>query len=446
MSQVTTTQQNCCRVEECPGAPAFGPRWPVPLQLGILVTLATSVFANPFLQLVEQREVNGYAHVEFAQKIAETGVLYPGHFLYHVLTGAVHGLVPLSWLQAHVVVVLALRVLLAVVIWSLVRQSLRSRDSANDALLTIVLTLGLLVSSAVSFPSWGQGNYYLGYIVPNIYVSQTLVALQPLALLTFVAVVRVLTASRPGPTGWQVMAMAVLAILSTLAKPSYAMVLLPAVGVFLLLQGELFVIAPERQGRLRMLPGRWLENLKSVMILAAGLALPTLIALGWVYFSTYLTYQQLDAMQDTGVRIAPFKVMAYFQSLYVPNSEIPFWLLVKFLLSLVFPLTVAIAYFPQARRDPRFVLAWLQCAFGLIFVYFVAEDPIFGAGNFTWSGQIALSILFVVSLLILVERTLDGAASRWRITIATPAAAICYAAFLLHVIAGFGMLRHPNVN
>src|SRR5689334_3487769 len=108
--------------------------WPAPLQAFALAVLSLAVFAEPFLLLVESRERNGYVHVGFAEEIAATGVLYPGHFLYHVLTVATHVSFPLSWLQAHFIVVIGSRVLLGIVLWHLVRRSLHAGRSANDAL------------------------------------------------------------------------------------------------------------------------------------------------------------------------------------------------------------------------------------------------------------------------------------------------------------------------
>jgi hypothetical protein len=415
------------------------------LQLTVLIVLAVAIFSEPLLHLVEMREPNGNFHVEYARKIAEGRGLYPGHFLYHLLTAAVHGILPLSWLQAHLVVVLAFRVLLAGLLWSLVRRSLRASTSANGAFLTIFFSLSLMLVSAISFPSWGQGNYYLGYIVPNVYVSQTMLALQPLALLTFFAVLRVLNAPKPGTDIRAVITMGVLASLSALAKPSYVIVLFPAVVTYLWLRHQLLIIVPIHRIGFVVLLGRWLRDFRALLTLGIGLVAPVFAVLAWVYISTYLAYQQLNITQDAGIRIAPFKVLAFHQGLIVPENQVPVWLLAKFVLSLLFPVVVAITYFPRARRDPRLALAWLQLAFGLVFMYLVAEHPSFEAANFTWSAHIALFILFVVSTLFLLEQTRLSARVGWRGVILSRAA-LCYVGFLFHLAAGYGMYMHPGVN
>jgi hypothetical protein len=157
----------------------------------LLALLVIGIWAVPFIHLVQMQEFNTLSHIAFAQQMSETGVLFPGHFLFHVSTIAIHTIAPISWQFANVIVLLGYRLLLAGIIWFQVRRAIRSRDSASDAVLAIFLTVGLMFAGAISFLTWPAGNYYLGYLVPNIYVSQTLVVLQPLAQLSFFAVIRV---------------------------------------------------------------------------------------------------------------------------------------------------------------------------------------------------------------------------------------------------------------
>lgn len=403
--------------------------WPRMAQVAVLATLAVAISAEPFLRLVEMRESNVYAHVDFARKIAETHVLYPGHFLYHLLTVAMHAILPVSWLQASVLVLLGARVSLAIVLWHLVRRSLRAGASANDALVAIVVPLALMFASAISFPTWSGGHYYLGYIVPNIAVSQTMVVLQPLALLTFVMVVRVLGTLSDGVVSVRDLAVVgLLALVSTLAKPSYAMVLLPAVGILLLAMVS---------------TSKWRGDRVRAIATAAALGTPVMVAMGWIYVSTYLKLQGHPG--GTGIAIAPLRVMDYLQQAVGGGAHVRAWLLAKFLLSALFPIVVAVTWFPRIRHDLRFRLAWLQFAIGLIFTYFFAERPTFTAGNFTWSAQTALFILFVVSALLLIEQTMTGTGSRLRRLSAWPAL-VCYGVLLLHVVAGYGLFLHPAVN
>lgn len=433
-----------CQGNMAPGPPTRAWRWSPATQFRVLAVLTIGIWAVPFVHLVVMQESNTLAHVAFARTMAETGVLFPGHFLFHLSTIAIHGLAPVSWEFANVLALLAYRLLLAWIIWALVRNAIRSRDLVSDVALTIILTLGLMFAGAVSFLTWPAGNYYLGYLVPNIYVSQTLVVLQPLALLSFLAVIYVFFTGAPGRNLWYVLGLAVLSLLSVLAKPSYAMVLLPALVGLLWWKGYLpgVVIAAKDS---RLISVTLPRSPVPFAILVVGVIIPTVIAITWVYMSTYLVVQQEVANTGTGIRIAPLQVMHFLQTTFgSPNAPIP-WLGLKLFLSLLFPLAVAVGYFTSVRADPRFLLAWLQMGAGCFFTYFLAESPNFHPGNYTWSGQIAISVLFVISALLLFERTLVSGSNRWRAILASPSAIACYLALLLHVIGGLGLYFHPQV-
>lgn len=432
------------RGNTAPGAARRAWRWSRAAQLLVLALFTIGVWAVPFVHLVAMQEFNTLAHIDFARAMSETGVLFPGHFLFHISTIAVHAIAPVSWEFANVIVLLMYRLLLAGIIWALVRKAIRSRDLVTDATLTIFLTLGLMFAGAVSFLTWPSENYYLGYLVPNIYVSQTLVVLQPLALLSFLAVIHVFFTGAARLNLQFVVGLAILSLLSVLAKPSFAMVLLPALVVLLWWQGQLPGVVLPRQGD-RLFALQWPRNHTPIVILVVSVIVPTFIAIVWVYFSTYLVVQEEAANTGSGIGIAPLQVMTFLQTTFgSPDLAIP-WLVLKLLLSLLFPLAVAAGYFASVRADPRFLLAWLQMGVGCVFTYLLAESPNFRPGNYTWSGQIAISVLFVISALLLFERTLVSGTDRWRTIISSPAAIVCYLALLLHILGGLGLYIHPQV-
>jgi hypothetical protein len=190
---------------------------------------------------------------------------------------------------------------------------------------------------------------------------------------------------------------------------------------------------------------RWPRNSAPSIILLGSVIIPTTVAIFWVYLSTYLVVQPETEMTGSGISIAPLQVMLYLQTVFgSPDTAIP-WLGLKLLLSLLFPLAVAVGYFDSLRTDPRFLLAWLLMGMGCLFTYCFAESPNFHAGNYTWSGQIAISVLFVVSALFLFERTLVSGSDRWSTILTSPTAITCYVALLLHLVGGLGVYLHPQV-
>jgi len=312
-------------------------------------------------------------------------------------------------------------------------------------LFTIVVALALTMASAVNVLTWNVGNYYLGYITPNLYVSQTLIVLQPLALVLFFVTLRVLEWSG-GVKLRDVVLMSALAVLSILAKPSYAMVLLPAVALLILIRGQIVHVNWTEVACLHIRRGRWLRDLRPPLILCAGLALPVLMGILWVYGSTYLIVHQLSLTEGIGILLAPFKVMGFYQQVYNPDGRTIAWLFMKFLLSILFPVAVAASFWSELRCDSRLILAWLQFGVGVLFMYLLAEDPAFQNGNFTWSAHIALFILFVVSMLVVIESLRTDGRTGWRLLADNKLAVFCFGVFVLHLIGGYGIFAYPHVN
>jgi hypothetical protein len=87
-----------------------------------------------------------------------------------------------------------------------------------------------------------------------------------------------------------------------------------------------------------------------------------------------------------------------------------------FLLSIAFPLCLVAARWPAARRDGPLMLAWLVFGIGAAYGYVLAEaEPYTGDGNWLWSGQVALFVLFAESVLFLRSRAakVTESAGRW---------------------------------
>jgi hypothetical protein len=122
-------------------------------------------------------------------------------------------------------------------------------------------------------------------------------------------------------------------------------------------------------------------------MLIFGIGIPAVALLG---------YQALT-FTDGGLEIAPFMTFDLWAYHYNPlaNTLLP----LKFLLSIAFPLAVYLAYFPRARRDTAFNLAWLCVAVGMAWTYLFADSGDRVAGNLVWNGQSAVLILYVATLL-----------------------------------------------
>jgi hypothetical protein len=115
--------------------------------------------------------------------------------------------------------------------------------------------------------------------------------------------------------------------------------------------------------------------------------------LGWQYLATYTPDRLLRV--EGGIFFAPLAVYAQDSGMLLP----------KFILSILFPLIVYALYYKDASVDIGLNLAWLNFIFGAFYTYMLAESGLrFQDGNFKWSGQVTLFILFIASVVFFLHQ------------------------------------------
>jgi len=190
--------------------------------------------------------------------------------------------------------------------------------------------------------------------------------------------------------------------LGVLAKPSYVIALLPALGLI----GVYWFLKKRRLD--------WVG-------LILGFFIPTVGLLAWQYLGAYSSERVIP--DEAGIAFAPFIVYGRASG----------WLLPKFFLSFLFPLGVYSFYFSSARRDVGFNLAWLSFGVGALLTYFFAETGVrLQDANFAWSGQITLFVLYCVSTVFFIRQVVkrEGCGkfyfAEW----------VCMGGFGLHLVSG----------
>jgi hypothetical protein len=249
-----------------------------------------------------------------------------------------------------------------------------------------VITLCVMVLAPIIILTPDQ--LYLGYVVTNVYHNPTITMAKPLALLLF----GVLLLAFREPIRWSedsyfaryfgadlpqrrvyrfffVVCVALLSVLSALAKPSFTLCLLPAVLILILV---------------------YIAQRKSFdwTLVFAGIVLPSIAVLVWQYS---VTYSQGSTLTSSSVIFAPFLVIGQ----YVDTMN---ELLIRFFMSVAFPAVVTLVYFKNALADRYLRLGWLLFSIGAFYTYFLAEtgDRLIH-GNFVWGAQLTLYILFMVT-------------------------------------------------
>ena len=240
-----------------------------------------------------------------------------------------------------------------------------------------------------------DGMYYFGYIGMANYHNPTVHMLKPLALLSAIYAYRAVE-GRNSST-WQMALAALWIILSAWVKPSYTLSILPALALCAAI--------------------RWyLKQRVDLRMLVFGFFLPAamMLAAQWL-----IAYRFGDPGES--IILAPFKMESSFSSYLLP----------KFLLSSVFPLVILYLARRSLLTDARLLVGLTGFLSGIAQLYLLAEGgERLLHGNFRWSAQIMLFLLFAIALRwFLREGLLNGALKDWH-----RAAAWC--AYLAHLGGG----------
>ena len=211
-----------------------------------------------------------------------------------------------------------------------------------------------------------------GYISPTVWHSPTYHALRLFILPLSLLGLRVVDFKRYNNLNQRVyflLLTASLMSLSILAKPSYAIALIPGLLLF-----ALCLVVMNR-------PVDW-------KLLLLGIVLPGIVMITLQYL--------LSFGDDAGVQFGFFALWR----LWIPDWQIP----VRLLLSLAFPLSVYILYFGEARKNIYLNTSWLIFLVGFIFMFFFNETgQRFYHSNFNWTGYCTMFALMFATVHFLVE-------------------------------------------
>lgn len=367
---------------------------------GLLTTLLATLLFAPIIWRMSASAYDYVVHADLAVKMLASRSLPSPHFLLQTGIILFQQLLPISFHTASALVVLLSLAGTAALLFKIMNTATKTLWGAA------ILTICLMLVAPLPLLAPLDGKWYFGYIASNVYHNPTILLLKPFALLVFAFIFTARTGS--DDSGWKSLTACILATTAcALAKPSFIIVIVPAL-----------VIACTLPGLRKELAGR-------VWLISFGILLPALVILAGQYWLTYSAEQIPGVYQGkSSIIFAPLAVM----------SSVSSWLLAKLLLSISFPLAVAFGYYRQVLAYPRLLFAWLAFLLGAVYTYFLAESgPRMYQGNFIWSSQITLFILFVVSMEFLcVQARHNELTSRSRKLVFY----VCMAFFVLHTLSG----------
>jgi len=333
----------------------FGRRFVVDAAGFFTVSLIYGIVFWQRISIPENQGSDLHVHIEYAKSISSVFDIVSPHFLFQLLLiGFVH-VAPLSYEVAAAAI---LGMCYGGMGLLLAAELRRSRTLFPWAWAT-----ALLVASHVFLPTLFTPNFYYGYFSPTAYhsASQQLNKLFALAI-WFLWWHRFIY---DAPTLRSSIGMAAACVASAIAKPSFLIGFLPVSGLFaasrLILQ----------------------RDTAAAMIYLWAIAVPSFMPLFVQALTTY-------GGEGTQIIFAPFAV---FESPRSVVLRLPF--------TLIFPLTVTVIY----GFKPRLMAAWLFFAVGIAYSFLLAESgPRTRQGNFAWTAQTGVFLLYVEAGLILASR------------------------------------------
>lgn len=320
------------------------------------------------------------------------------HFLYPASVALVQKWTALEVSSSGVLVLFTFQILLAFVIYvSLLNESVLLLPSP---LQLVFLTLSLLLVSHIPVLYFVDQHMYKGYIAPVVYHNATMATLKPFSLLLFLASLKIFQKNENNVSS--IFICFLLVFLCSFSKPSFTIIILPSI-LFLAL---IWLLLKK--------PLNW-------SILIFGIVVPSILILAFQFFLTY------TGTKAGGLQFKPFAVMLHHSGYLLP----------KFLLSIAFPLSVLIIYYRTFFNTALMPLAWLIAIFGFVFTYLFAESgPRFAHGNFGWSGQIGLFIIFFASVVFLIKSTAADCFLKWKSLLANKRLCICLTVYFIHFCSG----------
>lgn len=362
------------------------------LWLALLCLVSAAIFLPMNYTMVYSHPHNDYKdHIQFARQL-NNGQPMPAHIAAHPAWQYslvfMTRLFNISLENSAVIVQTGFDLALVTILFAWLKNALPQMKPFWVG----AISLGCAIAAPLMILAVGDHLLYLGYIGISSYHNPTIIMLRPAAVLIFIYSIGLVEGKRF--SGRHIPVSAFLVVVSALAKPNLLVCLLPALGILLLV---------------RMIKHEGLDWRFTVL----GIFLPAVCVLAWQFLATY-------AGGETGFEFAPLAVMQGYSGA----------LLAKLLLSIWFPLLVIISYWKTVWQDKSMLLAVLTFFFGAAYTYLLSEGSArFQDGNWGWSGEIALLLLFVVSIIFLFKHRSDTQPTwLWKV--------VFVMGFVPHVVAG----------
>ncbi|MNW44172.1 hypothetical protein D3C74_213950 [compost metagenome] len=322
------------------------------------------------------------AHMSLGQQFL-TGEKYLPHPGLYLLTFFVSLVSPFNFEESGI---LTLSILVVFISWIIYRFLIKYTDRALE------YTGILMIVSPVFVPFFNQ--LYLGQASSNIYHNPTLIAVKPFVYLSLIYFIKMLEK----PNYWNVTLTGLILVTSAIMKPNFMLIFIFAAPLYLLI--------------------------KKVTLKKWTLLLFTLFPTGCLLIYQYLkTYNS-----DEGSMVVVDFLGVW--NLYSPSP------LLSILISLLFPLGILIFRHESVWKSSYLLFSWI----GLIIAYLqfglLAEDGIrYADGNFSWGVQIMVPLVFLFSVIELINWKVEVGKNNWKLALVQLTLAVHFYSGLYYLIS-----------
>lgn len=252
---------------------------------------------------------------------------------------------------------------------------------------------------------WGFDYIYrcMGILTPNPYWNATYLAVRPFTILAFFQTAKVLE-EYEDRFSWKSAAwLGVFVFLATFTKPSFTIVLLPALGLVLLYR----------------LFRRRFKNLKNTFFLCCCF-IPTGLLLLYQYFGVFAGTNSQG--EEAGIGLEAGKAW------HVYSDNIP----LSLVMALAFPAAMFLLNLPRLKKNGELRLAWQIWLVGFFSFLLLYEKGFrFSHMNFSWGYMHGLFFVFAVSVLQLLQDLSECGKKLFRLKV-VPELAL----FFYHLVCG----------
>jgi len=252
-------------------------------------------------------------------------------------------------------------------------------------ILTILFVYSLLFISMLYAPKGvylpGVNHKYLGVFSPNPLHNATYMATRPFAIVAFFLYVRILDYYEERTDWKEFFWFGFFLLLTTMTKPSYSLLLVSSAGLLM---------------AFRVFATKWKNIIPSLKLGCAFV--PTFIALIYQFGGVFGERAQANSSGGIGFGFA--------QAWKVHMDNIPF----AIVLALAFPGFLLLFRLKELKINTLYRFSWFQVIVSLLELLLLYEkgEERFVHMNFSWGYMHGLFFVFVASLILLIQNTIQA--------------------------------------